>query len=136
MAYFPLFADLAHKPVLVVGGGMVAERKIDALLKSEAQVQIVAHSISPTIQAWLDEGRVMWLAAEFKPEQIDAVWLVIAATDDQALNQDVFSAAEARHRFVNVVDNQALCQLIEALSRLPFPVVVPHQYWLDNGANA
>ena len=126
MAYFPLFADLAHKPVLVVGGGMVAERKIDALLKSEAQVQIVAHSISPTIQAWLDEGRVMWLAAEFKPEQIDAVWLVIAGTDDQALNQDVFSAAEARHRFVNVVDNQALCHFITPalIDRSPIQIAI------------
>ena len=126
MAYFPLFADLAHKPVLVVGAGMVAERKIDALLKSEAQVHIVASSISLTIQAWIDEGQVMWLADEFKPEQIDTVWLVIAATDDQVLNHEVFLAAEVRQRFVNVVDNQELCHFITpaVIDRSPIQIAI------------
>ncbi|MBP6563412.1 MAG: uroporphyrinogen-III C-methyltransferase [Neisseriaceae bacterium] len=132
MAYFPLFVDLARKPVLVVGGGMVAARKVAALLKSEAQVQLVAPALNPDIQAWIDEGRVSWLAAEFSPEHIDGVWLVIAATDDQALNQRVYLAAEARHRLVNVVDDQALCRFIT-------PAVIdrgPIQIALSSGGTA
>ncbi|XDZ50036.1 siroheme synthase CysG [Neisseriaceae bacterium CLB008] len=126
MAYFPLFADLTDKPVLVVGGGMVAERKIAALLNSQAQVQLVAPKVNQAIQGWLDAGTVSWLAADFEPAQIDGVWLVIAATDDQALNQQVFLAAEARHRLVNVVDDQALCRFITpaVIERGPIQIAV------------
>ncbi|MBP6117231.1 MAG: uroporphyrinogen-III C-methyltransferase [Neisseriaceae bacterium] len=126
MAYFPIFTDLAHKPVLVVGGGTVAERKVAALLKSEALVQLVAPKLNQGIQAWLDAGQVSWLAASFSPEQIDGVWLVIAATDDQALNQQVFLAAEARHRWVNVVDDQALCGFITpaVIDRGPIQIAI------------
>ncbi len=126
MAYFPLFADLTHKPVLIVGGGLVAERKVAALLKSGAQVQLVAAKLNSGIQIWVDQGLVSWLAAEFSPEQIDAVWLVIAATDDQALNQRVFLAAEARHRLVNVVDDPTLCRFITpaVIDRGPIQVAI------------
>lgn len=126
MSYYPLFADLTDKPVLVVGGGMVAERKIAALLKSQAQVQLVAPKLSQGIQSWLDDGAVSWLAAEFSPEQIDGVWLVIAATDDQALNQQVFLAAEARQCLVNVVDDPALCRFITpaVIDRGPIQVAI------------
>jgi uroporphyrin-III C-methyltransferase/precorrin-2 dehydrogenase/sirohydrochlorin ferrochelatase len=56
MDYYPMFARLQQRPVLVVGAGQVAERKVDSLLQSGALVRVVAQSLSPLLQQWLDEG--------------------------------------------------------------------------------
>jgi uroporphyrin-III C-methyltransferase/precorrin-2 dehydrogenase/sirohydrochlorin ferrochelatase len=111
--YLPLFALLKDRPVLVVGTGEIADRKIAFLQRAGAQVQIVT-------------------AAEFDESQLDQVVLAIAATDDQALNRRVFEAANARHRLVNVVDDQPLCSFI-------FPSIVdrsPLLIAISSGGNA
>lgn len=58
MRYFPLFLDLTNKPVLVVGGGEVACRKIDALLRADAKVTVISPQVAPALQAWIDQGNV------------------------------------------------------------------------------
>lgn len=112
MAHFPLFADLDGRPVLIVGGGDVAARKVALLLKSHADIRVVAHALSDEMQAHAERGELHWIAHDFSPELIDDVFLVIAATDDHALNHTVRDAAEARHRLVNVVDAPLQCSFI------------------------
>ena len=107
-ALFPLFADLHDRPVLVVGGGAVAERKLAALLEAGALPRIQALALSPAIQAWLDEGRVTWIGPRFHPRALEDVWLVVAATDDPQVNQEVAAAAQQRRVFANVVDDAEL----------------------------
>lgn len=92
MDYLPLFAALKDRPVLVVGTGEIADRKIAFLQRAGAQVQIVAE-------------------ADFAESQIDSVVLVIAATEDRALNRRISDAAQARHRLVNVVDDLSLIHI-------------------------
>lgn len=132
MDYLPLFAAVKDRPVLVIGGGEIAARKITFLRRAGAHVQIVARRLDPQLQQLADEQAVHWIATEFDESQLDAVFLVIAATNDSALNRRVFDAANARHRLVNVVDDQPLCSFI-------FPSIVdrsPLIVAISSGGNA
>ena len=105
---FPLFADLKDRPVLVVGGGTVAERKVEALLQAGALPRVGAPELSPRLAQWADEGRLAWLSGRFTEAWLEGVWLVVAATDDVEVNRAVAAAAEARRLFANVVDDAEL----------------------------
>lgn len=105
---YPLFAQLAGRFVLVVGGGPVAARKANALLACGAGVIVIAPELNKTLQRQATAGRIRHAAAAFTPEWLDEVWLVIAATDDRDLNRRVSQAAEERKLWVNVVDDGEL----------------------------
>ena len=126
MDYLPLFADLKGRPVLVVGGGDVAARKIELLRRASAQVRVVSRELCPELQALHQEQQLEWLATEFDPAQLDAVFLAIAATDDNLLNRQVYDEANARHRLVNVVDDQPKCSFIfpSIVDRSPLVVAI------------
>lgn len=126
MDYLPLFADLKQRPVLVVGGGEVASRKIELLLRAGAEVRIVAQALHPELQARHDQQQVIWLADTFDPAQLDDVFLVIAATDDNALNATVFDEADRRRVLANVVDDQPKCSFIfpSIVDRSPLVVAI------------
>lgn len=132
MDYLPLFADLKARPVLVVGGGDIAVRKISLLRRAGAVVHVVAKKLAAELQRDVDAGHVEWLAVEFDEQQLDSVFLVIAATNNRELNRRVFDAANARHRLVNVVDDQPLCSFIfpSIVDRSPLVVAV------SSGGNA
>ncbi len=126
MDYLPIFADLKQRPVLVVGGGEVAARKVDLLLRAGAEIRIVAQSLSPILEQWRQQGQIHWLGQAFAAEQLDEVFLVIAATDDSALNAEVFSEADKRRVLANVVDDQPRCSFIfpSIIDRSPLVVAV------------
>ena len=132
MNYFPLFADLTGRPVLVVGGGSVAARKVGLLLKANAQVRIVARQLNAELMGLERQNKVLWIAKEFNAEQIRQVMLVIAATNDEALNHRIFHLAESQHKLVNVVDDQPHCSFI-------FPSIIdrnPIQIAISSGGKA
>ena len=106
---FPLFADLRDRTVLVVGGGAVAERKVEALLHAGALPLVASPDLSETLRAWHQAGRLRWQVGEFHEAALDEAWLVIAATDDHAVNRKVYEAATARRILANVVDEAELC---------------------------
>jgi len=124
--YLPLFATLKGRPVLVIGGGDVAARKILLLRRAGAEVRLVARQLCAELSEQVNEQAIVWLAEEFDETQIDPVFLVIAATDDRELNQRVYEAANARQRLVNVVDNQPLCSFIfpSIVDRSPLLVAI------------
>ena len=126
MDYLPLFADLKGRPVLVVGGGDVAARKIELLRRASAQVRVVSRELCPELQALHQEQQLEWLATAFDPAQLDTVFLAIAATDDNLLNRQVYDEANARHRLVNVVDDQPKCSFIfpSIVDRSPLVVAI------------
>lgn len=126
MDYLPIFADLKRRPVLVVGGGEVAARKVDLLQRAGAEIRIVAQSLSPELEQQCLKGEVLWLGAAFDPRQLDEVFLAIAATDDTALNAEVFSEADKRRVLANVVDDQPRCSFIvpSIIDRSPLVVAV------------
>src|SRR5699024_3819032 len=95
--------------VLVVGGGEVAERKVRALLKADARVSVGAPVLNAQLAEWAGAGRVSHLAGGFDESWLDAMWLVIAATSNNSVNQRVAAAGEQRHLLINVVDDAELC---------------------------
>ncbi|AKC86836.1 NAD(P)-dependent oxidoreductase [Pseudoxanthomonas suwonensis] len=127
MALYPLFADLEGREVLVVGGGEVAARKVAALLKAGAQVRLHAHEVPhPELADALAAGRIARLGGDFDPAWLDAVWLVVAATDDTAFNAGLAAEAGRRRRLVNVVDDAALSsfQVPAVVERAPLVVAI------------
>ncbi|WP_223620157.1 NAD(P)-dependent oxidoreductase [Lysobacter sp. ESA13C] len=126
MALFPLFANLSGREVLVIGGGEVATRKIDALLQAGARVEVHAHALNETLQQWLDEGRLRRREGTFDPDWIDQAWLLIAATDDHAFNQRLADEAGRRKRLANIVDDATLSsfQIPALVDRAPLQVAI------------
>ena len=109
MRYFPLFADLRDRCVLVVGGGAVAERKVRLLLEAGARVRLVAPEVTP----WLRENPAIAVHREpFDPRHFEGAVLAVAATDDRAVNAAVAAAGRERNVLVNVVDVAELSSFI------------------------
>ncbi|HEC58229.1 MAG TPA: uroporphyrinogen-III C-methyltransferase [Methylophaga sp.] len=126
MEYLPLFVDLKDRACLVVGGGEIAARKAGLLRKANANVTIVAPEISVSTKSMIDAGEAVWLNSLFIGEQLSDQLLVIAATNDEAVNRDVYDQAKAKNILVNVVDSPELCDFIlpSILDRSPIVVAI------------
>ncbi|WLS80885.1 siroheme synthase CysG [Erwinia pyri] len=126
MDYLPIFADIRNKPVLIVGGGDVAARKIELLRRAGAHVNIAARELCEELTALEKSGAVSWIAKAYQPSQLDSAWLVIAATDDGELNARVFTDASERRLLANVVDDQPKCAFIfpSIVDRSPLVVAI------------
>ena len=112
MQYLPIFTKLDNKPVLVVGGGEVALRKCRAFLKARASVTLVAPWFCDELKEHAHNDEVTLIDAYFDESHLDGKMLVIAATDRDEVNNNVFELANARNVFVNVVDDQPKCTFI------------------------
>ncbi|WP_028081352.1 siroheme synthase CysG [Solimonas soli] len=124
--YFPIFLRLHGEAVLLVGGGEVAARKLDLLLRAGARVQIVARALGAEVRAVVDAGRAEHIGAAFEPALLQGRRLAIAATDDHALNAAVAAAAERAGVPVNVVDDIALSRFIvpAIVDRSPLQIAI------------
>lgn len=111
MKTLPIFVSLVNKPVLVVGGGDVALRKVQTLVKAQANVKVVAKEICQDIRNIKSESLTL-VTESYASSYINDNWLVIAATDDNDLNDAVHKDALAQGIFVNVVDDPARCHFI------------------------
>jgi len=112
MAYYPVSLDLKDRFCIVIGGGKVAERKVRGLLVCEAVVQV----ISPTLTAGLTDlfraERMTWQERDFRPGDLAGAFLVIAATDNEQVQQLTYEEAEDRKILINVVDVPGRCNFI------------------------
>ena len=106
---YPIYVDLTGRAVLVVGGGVVAARKVGALLKRQIRVTVVAPEICPELQKLTDDSDLVIHQRSYQTGDLAEYWLVIAATDDSELNQRVFAEAAEARIFCNVVDQPDLC---------------------------
>lgn len=106
---FPMFVKLAGRRCLVVGGGPVAEGKVEGLLASGANLVVVAPEVTEKIATWNRQHRLTWHARRFQPSDLDGSFLVIAATGVDAVNESVFREAEARGILCNAVDEPERC---------------------------
>ena len=126
MHYLPIFLRITGRPVLVVGGGQVAVRKVTMLLRAGAHVRLVAEAVDPALEKLLADGHHDIRVRGFEEGDLDGVTLVIAATDNEPLNKQIYQLAHARHLPVNVVDNPGLCDFIfpSIVDRSPVVVAV------------
>lgn len=112
MEFLPIFLNLRQRPALVVGGGEVALRKASLLAEAGAQVTVVAPELCPALAERVRGGACAWRQRRFEAADLDGVHVVIAATDDAAVNAEVSRLCQARALPVNVVDQPGLCGFI------------------------
>lgn len=117
---FPIVVRLQGRPVLVVGGGMIALRKTEGLLASGATVRVVSPEFVDDF-AGVDVERVQ---RRYEPSDLHGVWLVVAATNDPAVQQQIFDECEARGIFCNGVDDPDRCSFILPAVERRGPVIV------------
>ncbi|MCO6515260.1 MAG: siroheme synthase, partial [Snodgrassella sp.] len=89
MNHYPIFTHLHQRKVLLVGGGLVAERKASALIQAGAQLQVVAEQATAQFAEWFAAQQAEYIGTEFSPDLLNGVFLVVAATSDPALNQRI-----------------------------------------------
>lgn len=126
MENLPIFMNLKDRPALVVGGGTVAARKAELLLLAGAEVTVIAPRVRNEMQRMIEAGRVTWREQVFGPGVVRGFRIVIAATDNDAVNRLVFDECERHAIPVNVADQPELCSFIlpSIVERGPITIAV------------
>lgn len=109
MTLFPAFLKLAGRRCLVVGGGRVAEEKLEGLLRAGADICVVAPEATPRIRAWARTKKLALRARRFRAADLAGVFLCVAATSSPALHAEIFRQARKRAVLCNVVDDPEHC---------------------------
>jgi precorrin-2 dehydrogenase len=112
MRYFPVFLDLKNRKCVVVGGGRVAEKKIQNLRKAGAAVTVVSPRLTPALERLKETKGIEHLRRAYKTGDLKAAFLAVAATDHRPTNEKVFREASARRIPVNAVDDPVHCTFI------------------------
>ena len=112
MQYLPIHFDTRGASILIIGGGPAAEAKLRTLLKTEAELCVVADEISPEITRWADQSKLQHISRDFTPADLDGVSLVYAATEDDAYNGEIANIAAARQIPANAADYKDACRFI------------------------
>src|SRR5262245_39173874 len=112
MRYYPIFLDLQTRPCLVIGGGQVAERKVESLLQANAQVTVIGPTCTSQLQAWAANGTITLYQRSYCSGDLQGFSVVFAATNDKALHEQIAIEARKAGVLLNVVDHPALCSFI------------------------
>lgn len=121
--YYPAFLDLKERLCVVVGGGVVALRKVESLIAAGALVRVISPEILPEIQ---DLDSVEIKVKPYESRDLAGAFLIVAATDDESVNQAVSRDAARRHIFCNVVDKPEQCSFIvpSVVERGPIKIAI------------
>ena len=109
---YPVMLDLAGRPCLVVGGGPVAERKMDGLLAADARVTVVSPSLTPALLALAAEARLHWRPREYASGDAAGFALVMVATSDASVSEAIAAECRARGVWINCADDPGRCDFI------------------------
>lgn len=112
MPYYPIFLDMNNQKVLVVGGGTVAERKIQNLLRYGCQIYVVSPHLTPHLNQLVADKKIHHIPHEALGKALDEAFMVIAATDDPEVNSHIASQAKERGLLTNAVDQPGDCNFI------------------------
>ena len=126
MPLYPIFLKLEGRKVLVVGGGLIAEQKIEGVLRSATDVTVVSPQVTPRILLWAHQGRIRHVTLEFEPGMTRGYFLVIAATDSEPVNRAVYAEARESGALSNAVDDPGYCDFYApaVVSRGEFQIAI------------
>lgn len=110
--YYPVFLDLAGRPVVVIGGGQVALGKVKGLLEVGAEVTVISPELEPELAALADQGQLRHIPRPYQPGDLEGYVLAFVATDDRAVNARVAQEGKQRRVWVNAVDDPPNCDFI------------------------
>jgi precorrin-2 dehydrogenase/sirohydrochlorin ferrochelatase len=109
MPHYPINLDLRNRRCIVVGGGEVAERKVETLLEFDAAVVVIAPELTPRLECHAEQGLIEHISGVYAAEMLEGAFLVFAATDDREVNRAVSEECRKRGILVNVADDPELC---------------------------
>src|SRR5580698_6467714 len=98
---YPLFLDLSNQPVVVIGAGSVATRKIRTLLRAKATVTVISPEATTPVRRLAQAKRVRWLRRRYQKGDLRGARLAIAATDNLVINQTICTEAKRHNLLVN-----------------------------------
>jgi len=106
---FPINLNLRDSKCLVIGGGRIAERKVESLLSCGAKITLVSPKITQNLENLVEKGAIKFINRQYTDGYLDSCFLVIVATDNQELNHKVANDCLLRNILVNVVDDPKMC---------------------------
>ena len=112
MKYYPVHLDIKNRNCLVVGGGTVGTRKVNTLLECGARVTVVSPDPSPKLKKLASNGTIELTQRSYRPADLKGTFLVIGATDDENLNQQISKDAEKSNTLCNIADRPEVCNFI------------------------
>ena len=112
MKYYPVNLDMTNKRCVVVGGGDIAERKVERLLECGAQVTVVSKSLTPVLKARKKTGQMDHIDRDYEDQALDGAFMVIGATNRNDVNERISKDAMTRGLLVNIVDDPDRCNFI------------------------
>ena len=112
MGYYPVLLDLEGRRCVMVGGGIIAGRRVDGLLTAGARVTVISPRLTRTLAARAAEGRIDHEAREYRDGDLDGADLAFVATDAGEVNAAVAREARARGVWINAADDPARCTFI------------------------
>jgi len=126
MTLYPVFLKLEHHKVLIVGGGEIAEQKLEGVLRSGTEVTVIAPHVTHRIASWVAQGRIRHIAQEYESGMADGYFLVIAATDSAKVNHQVYDEGKSAGALCNAVDDPPYCDFYASalVSRGDFQIAI------------
>ena len=110
--YYPVYIQLREQPCVVIGGGKIAEGKVDGLLAAQANVTVISPELTAHLQQLVEDKQITYLARTYEPGDRGGAFMVICATDQAEINHQVWQEASANRQLVNVVDDTPRCNFI------------------------
>ena len=110
--YYPIYLQLQDQPCVVIGGGKIAEGKVEGLLAAGARVTVIAPDLTLHLQELAERNEFTYIARQYQPGDLVGAFIVICATDRTEINHQVWQEASARGQLVNVVDDTPRCNFI------------------------
>ncbi|HEU4744556.1 MAG TPA: bifunctional precorrin-2 dehydrogenase/sirohydrochlorin ferrochelatase, partial [Anaerolineales bacterium] len=110
--YYPVYIQLRQQPCVVVGGGKIAEGKVDGLLAAQANVTVISPDLTAHLRGLVEEKQITYLARTYQASDLTGAFMVICATDQAEINHQVWQEASANRQLVNVVDDTRRCNFI------------------------
>ena len=110
--YYPIYVELHEQPCIVIGGGKIAEGKVEGLLTAGAQVTIIAPNLTSHLHTLVEQNKVAYISRTYQHGDLAGAFMVICATDQAEINHQVWQEASANRQLVNVVDDTPRCNFI------------------------
>ncbi len=111
-SYYPVYLDLEGKPAVVIGGGAVAERKVESLLAAGARVTLISPGLTPGLERLAETAKIRILRRRYEPGDLAGAFVAIVGTDDTTVNRAAAAEARDQRVLVNTVDDVAYCDFI------------------------
>lgn len=110
--YYPVYIQLREQPCVVIGGGKIAEGKVQGLLAAGAKVTIISPELTPHLHELVEQYQIAYVARAFQSGDLTGAFMVICAVDQVEINHKVWQEASANRQLVNVVDDTPRCNFI------------------------